>query len=86
MLHFTLSRFVCIVTSNYSWLQLRQVFGKANMTEDTEKYRRPWMTHVGNYALQNNIRQTPGKKKCLKALKLMMSSLEIFETDLETKH
>jgi len=44
------------------------------------------MTHVGNYALQNNIRQTPGKKKCLKALKLMMSSLEIFETDLETKH
>jgi hypothetical protein len=43
------------------------------MTEGTEKYRRPLMTHVGNYALQNNIRQTKGKKKCLKALKLMMS-------------
>jgi len=44
------------------------------------------MTHVGNNALQNNIRQSTGKKKCLKVLNLMMSSLEIFETDLETRH
>jgi len=43
------------------------------MTEDNEKYRRPWIAHVGNYGLQNNIRQTTGRKKCLKALKLIMS-------------
>jgi hypothetical protein len=57
MFQFTLSPIVSIITSNYSWLQLKEVFGKANMTEDNEKYRSPWMAHVGNYRLQNNMRE-----------------------------
>ena len=45
--------------------------------------RRQWMAHVGNYRLQNNTGEITGKKKYLEALKLMMSSLEIFGTDLK---